>query len=188
MPRIQHPLKLLWPQIIPELEDLIKDAPRSLTFSADRLAWAKAELEAIEQACLTSLQGTLDTGAELRAEFGGGHLRLLADNSPVIQGVYLDKPEGQLTQSYWNYLILSRANDSADNFAAKLSHMPNAPETPAARQFEALVSELFDLKEQIETAERVLNNQLYSLYALTPDEKILVQKATRSRKGATNQG
>ena len=53
MPNKQHPLKYLWPQTIPELDDLIKDAPKTLAFSKDRQAWAKEKLEQIENDCLT---------------------------------------------------------------------------------------------------------------------------------------
>ncbi|MEN9855743.1 MAG: hypothetical protein RLZZ157_869 [Pseudomonadota bacterium] len=188
MPRTQHRLHLLWSRTIPELDDIVKDAPKALNFKNDRLEWAQKRLEESEKQCLSTFQGVLDTGVALKAEFKGGELRLVADTLPVIQGIYLDGPEGAIACSYWDYLMLTYAKEGADKLASRLANLPTAPDTPVARQFQELVIELAHLTSVITNGEAKLNAQLYDLYALTPDERFLVEKQAASRRMVANQG
>ena len=188
MPKKQHPLKLLWPTILPEITDLTQDAPASLKFRAEREAWAKAELATKEAACIASLQVYLDSGTKPEAKFQGGELRLAANDKAIIQGVYLDDGEGALAQNYWHYLLLTRGNTSAKVLAERLCCLPNAPSAAVSRQFSALVQELATLRDDIDARELQLNERLYKLYDLTTNERILVEKRVASRQPTTNQG
>ena len=188
MPKKQHPLKLLWPTILPEITDLTQDAPASLKFRAEREVWAKAELATKEAACIASLQVYLDSGTKPEAKFQGGELRLAANDKAIIQGVYLDDGEGALAQNYWHYLLLTRGNTSAKVLAERLCCLPNAPSAAVSRQFSALVQELATLRDDIDARELQLNERLYKLYDLTTNERILVEKRVASRQPTTNQG
>lgn len=67
-----------------------------------------------------------------------------------------------------------RARIAAD-FAARLRRPPSDHDTPAARQFVERVEALADQTAAIETAEGQMNALLYRLYALTDEERELLE-------------
>jgi hypothetical protein len=186
MPRVQKPMSWLWPQSIPELEDLMHDAPKALTFRNERKDWAIAQLEVKQDQERVKVQAALDTGSPMTATFRSGELRLVADGTTIIQGVYLDEEDGHLIHAYWHYLILIRGNETAEKFVDKLRHVPNAAGTPAARQFIQMVGTLSDLVAHLDQAEDALNQRLFDLYELTPQERLLVDKRGVARPVAAN--
>ena len=165
----------LWP----DLEDhksLEDRAPAALRLAADRRKWADVQRDEAVDARLAVLQGAMDRGGDFSAQYKDGELRLAADGATLLDRVYLDEREGWLCQAWWRYLIESGLPRDANTFANKLRRRPSEPDAPAARQFLERVNELVTLVTEIEAEEHALSEILYDLYALTREERQLVEK------------
>jgi hypothetical protein len=70
-------------------------------------------------------------------------------------------------------------------FAADLRRSPAVSDAPAVAQFIARVTELGEEAAAIEADERALNDILYDLYRLSPDERNLVENERGRRNAAS---
>jgi hypothetical protein len=181
--RTPESARWLWPDL-PDLPDMIERAPKALKARDERRRWADAQIDEREAAKLETLRAALASGRRLAAHFGGGELRLLADGSPLLRDIFLDEEPGRLTEAYWRWLLLSRTWKDADTFASALRRRPANSTSPAADQFVERVDALTRAVAEIDTGEREMNELLYRLYALTPEERFLVENDPARRVGA----
>jgi hypothetical protein len=181
--RARHPVRWLWPDL-PALPQLTEQAPSGLRIGTDRRKWADERLDEMEAARIESLQAALDQGGRQEARFEGGELRLYVNGAVVLHKIYLDETAGPLAESYWRWLLLSGPARDARRFAADLRRPPSAVVTPAASQFIARVAALALEVEAIAADERALNEILYHLYQLSPDERNLVENDPGRRNAA----
>lgn len=172
--RARHPARWLWPDLH-DLPEMTVQAPAALKLQLDRRAWAEARLNELEASRLEALQAALDGGGRLEAAFHDGELRLYADGATILDRIYLDDGAGRLTETYWRWLILGRKWREADRFAAELRRPPVESDSPAARQFIERVDALADDVDAIETGEREMNALLFRLFALSANERLLVE-------------
>lgn len=138
----------------------------------------------MEAARVESLQAALDQGGRREARFKGGELRLYVNGAVVLHKIYLDETAGPLAESYWRWLLLSGPAREAKRFVADLRRPPSPVVTPTASQFIARVAALALEVEAIAADERALNEILYDLYQLSPDERNLVENDARRRNAA----
>lgn len=164
----------LWPEL-PELGALKEAAPKKLRAS-EKTEWAQQRLDELEDARVAELQGALDGGGRLSASYSGGELRLYAQGEVLLGRIYLDAPQGALTEAYWRFLLLGKTQRDGGRFAIELRRVPDAPESPAARQFVERIGELVTVTEAIRESERRLNERLYQLYELSAEERLLVER------------
>ena len=177
--RARHGARWLWPDL-PDMTALKDQAPRALR-AHEKTEWAHGRLSELEEAQLAALQGVLDGGTPLSARFSDGELRLYAGGEVVLGKIYLDPPEGALAEAYWRFLLLRREARDAKSLASSLRRVPAGPETPAARQFIERVAALVDETQALRVAERGMNERLYELYRLSPEERLLVEKDCAAR-------
>lgn len=167
------------PQPSPERQrprrDLAAQAPGGLRVASDRRQWADERLDELEAARIEALQAALDRGGRREARFERGELRLFFHGAVVLHKIYLDETAGPLAEAYWRWLLLSGLSREAKQFAADLRRPPAPAATPAATQFIERVAALAFEVDAIAAAERALNESLYDLYRLTPDERNLVE-------------
>jgi hypothetical protein len=107
--------------------------------------------------------------------FERGELRLYVSGAIVLEKNFLDQPAGRLAESYSRWLLLSGPSREAERFAEDLRRPPSTTITPAAAQFIERVAALAEEVVAIAADERVLNEVLYQLYQLSPDERNLVE-------------
>ncbi|MER8708772.1 hypothetical protein [Mesorhizobium sp. M0323] len=181
--RARHPARWLWPDM-QELPEMIAQAPAALRLQGERRAWAEARLNEFEASRLEALQATLDGGGRLEAAFRDGELRLYAGGAIILDRIYLNDGAGRLTEAYWRWLFLSRKWREADRFAAELRRPPVESDSPATHQFVERIGELADDVNAIEAGEREMNERLFQLYALTADERLLVENDHMRRRDA----
>ena len=93
----------------------------------------------------------------------------------MLDKIYLDEAAGRLAEAYWRWLLLSGSAREAERFAADLRRPPVPSDAPAAAQFIERVAALAEEVAAIEADERALNEILYDLYRLSPDERNLVE-------------
>jgi hypothetical protein len=171
----------LWPDLR-TTKDLEPEAPRALRAAVDRRKWAREQLDEAIALRTEALQARLDTSRRLSARFADGELRLLADGAPVLANIFLDDAEGLLVEAYWRWLLLSGASRDADSLAKALRRPPAEADAAPAVQFVARVAELQTQAESLETLEAEMNEDLFGLYALTPEERALVENERTRRR------
>jgi hypothetical protein len=172
--RARHPARWLWPDL-PDLPEMTKQAPKGLPHSFERRKWAEERLDEMEAARVEALQAALDRGGRRQVRFEGGELRLYVSGSVVLDKIYLDEAAGRLAEAYWRWLLLSGPAREAERFASDLRQPPAPSEAPATAQFIERVAALAEEVAAIEADERALNETLYDLYRLSPDERNLVE-------------
>ena len=181
--RSRYPARWLWPDL-PTLPEMTDQAPRGLRLATDRRKWAEAQLDEMEAARVEALQAALDRGGRREVRFHAGELRLYMSGTVVLDKIYLDEPAGRLAESYWRWLLLSGPSREAKRFAVDLRLPPAPSGAPAAGQFVECVAALAEEVAAIEADERALNEILYDLYALSPDERNLVENEPGRRNAA----
>jgi hypothetical protein len=170
--RRKYKPEFLWPDL-PDVAALKLQAPKKM-LESEKTEWAKAQRIDIEETRIEALQGFLKSGEPLEVHFKKGELRLTAENRPILTQIYLDEPEGRLAETYWRFLILKKPK-LASSFAKHLSQIPTSPELPAARQFVERVENLIKETKFIAKFESEMNEALYKLYNLSPEEKVLIE-------------
>jgi hypothetical protein len=181
--RTRHPARWLWPDL-PSLPELSEEAPRGLRLTTDRRKWAEERLDEMEAARIEALQAALSRGGRRQVRFERGELRLYVSGTAVLDKIYLDEPAGRLAEAYWRWLLLSGPGREAARFAADLRRPPAPTDAPAAAQFIERVAALDAEVAAIEADERALNETLYDLYGLSPDERNLVENEPGRRNAA----
>jgi hypothetical protein len=129
----------------------------------------------MEAAHVEALQAALDRRGRREVRFDRGELRLYVSGAAVLNKIYLDNLSGRLAESYWRWLLLSGPAREAERFASELRRPPAPSDSPAATQFIERVAALADEVAAIEAGERALNEALYRLYKLSPEERNLVE-------------
>jgi hypothetical protein len=186
--RARHPARWLWPDL-PNLPELTERAPRALGHATnDRRRWAEERLDEMEAARVEALQAALDRGGRAEVRFQSGELRLFMGGLAVLDQVYLDDAAGRLAETYWRWLLLSGPARDAKRFAADLRCPPAPSGAPAATQFIERVAALAEEVASIEAHERDLNELLYELYRLSPQERNLVENGESRGIVATASG
>jgi hypothetical protein len=181
--RARHPAGWLWPDL-PGLPELSEQAPKGLRLATERRKWAEERLDEMEAARLEALQAALDRGGRREVRFQSGELRLYVGGAVVLHKIYLDDAAGRLAEAYWRWLLLSGPTREAERFAADLRRPPAPSDAPAAAQFIERVAALAAEVAAIETDERTLNEILYDLYGLSPEERNLVENEPGRRNPA----
>jgi len=171
----------LWPDLR-TAKDLEPEAPRALRAAVDRRKWAREQVDEAIALRVEALQARLDTSRRLTARFADGELRMLADGAPILSNIFLGEEEGRLIEAYWRWLLLSGTTRDAESLAKALRRPPAETDTPAAVQFVARVAELQTQTETLETLEAEMNEDLFGLYGLSPEERALVENERVRRR------
>ena len=181
--RARHPARWLWSDL-PTLPEMTEQAPKGLRLATDRRKWAEERLDELEASRVEALQAALDRGGRRQVRFEGGELRLYVSGTLVLGKIYLNEAAGRLAEAYWRWLLLSGPAREAERFASDLRRPPAPSDVPAAAQFIERVAALAEEVAAIEADERALNEALYELYGLSPDERNLVENEPRRRRAA----
>jgi hypothetical protein len=120
--------------------------------------------------------------------FEAGELRLYINGAVALDKIYLDDAAGILIAAYWRWLLLSGSPREAARFAADLRRPPAPTDVPAAAQFLDRVAALAAEVAAIDADERAMNQTLYELYRLTPEEQILVENGRGHRHAVAASG
>ena len=158
---------------LPSLTDIELQAPSSLD-SEQRKDWAHRRY-AQELAGRHERLGTrLSPGVNLSAELIDGELRFLVDGAVAIDRIFVDDEEGPFVASQWKVLAATMSvTASADGarLSSLLRRLAIATDNPpAARQIIELGNDLDIIETRIAGAETEMNELLYRLYDLDPDD------------------
>lgn len=171
--------KWLWPDL-PDIETL-KEALPKRHGPGEKTALANAQFKELVERRTGALQGALDAGGRVEAEFVLGELKLIVNGAPVLDRIFLDPEDGALALAHWRFQLLSRRHRDADALAKELRRPPGEPAIAGARQFVERVQSLFAETLAIRDAETRLNNRLFGLYNLSTNERSLVERDCAQR-------
>lgn len=166
----------LWPQLRDASYWRAKN-PQGLSGRA-LTAWVKQHLAALLEEQLIRLGGYLPAGVNLEAEYKDGELRLIANGRVAIEGIFIDEEEGKFIAAQWRYLArITNVTDNtkAKTIADKLCATYRTDNPSLQSQFLKLMDEVQSLEAEINRIEAQLNQQIYALYQLTPDEIQMVE-------------
>jgi hypothetical protein len=171
----------LWPDL-PTLADLEEAAPRTLSMTTERQAWAKEKLDEAIIEKVEALQTALDSDEVPEADFRDGELVLFAGGRRLLDHIYLANGEGQLAERYWRFLLLSQKWRDASSLAKQLRRPPAEIGSPTARQFIERVDALGQQVAELAAQEGAINEFLFALYGLSEAERFLVE-TDKPRRG-----
>lgn len=166
----------LWAEVgsVPEHK---RAAPANLR-GGERTAWAKAEFETRLGARFELIDRRLAAGSSLEVRVSHGELGLLVDGVAVIEGVFVGVDEADFIAAQWRHVV-RRTNVTAAFGAKKLVRLLldlRATDNAAiVEQVVALDAAIMKLDAAIAFAERAMNERLYALYGLSPEERALVE-------------
>ncbi len=145
----------------------------------DKTKWAKDERTLKIEERLDAIDAGLNSAAQLAAGFKKGELSFSIDGVAVIDNVFVNDGEGQHILTYWEHL--ARSISVTDKFKAKtligkLMATPMTDNAELSAQITKLTAEIDALDNFIATQEQELNEMIFGLYALTPDERMIVER------------
>ena len=129
------------------------------------------------KADLQIIQARLRPGASLAAGNRGGELRFLLDGVAVVKDVFVDEADADFYAAQWQHISRTTTvtdKMTAERLVAALIKVRKTGNATLRKQVVSLDAKIQDLDAKIERAEAEMNELVYSLYRLTPDERRLV--------------
>ncbi|MCK5501517.1 MAG: restriction endonuclease subunit M, partial [Tritonibacter mobilis] len=162
---------------LPDLDDLKDVAPKRM-IGTDRRKWAKDRLAREVEARQAALEEHLKPGVPLSAEWERGELRFLIDGIPAITGIFPPPEQAPFILAQWKVLA-SRTEVSARMTGKKLA---SELRKVALTADDHIMADVIRLQEaitttetEITTLETLINQTIYRLHDLTPDEIAMIQ-------------
>ena len=139
-------------------------------------AWAKEQAALSLQHHLDELDARLNVGAKVLVENDDAELRLLINGVAVVE--LFDKPESSFIAAQWRQF--ARTTNITEKFdgkklLAKILTLRSTEDETLKNAIIAIDQELQLLDTQIVVAEEQINEIIFQLYRLTPDEIALVK-------------
>jgi len=168
----------LWSDVRRDAEAWVTDAPPALTV-AGRRAWARGRRTAAIDQHLALLGALLRPGATLGAHCVDGELTLSVNGVPALRGIYLDD-DGEIVAAQWRQYARTTsitASTTAQGVLRGLLKLRRTENAALVRQILALDREIEELNGTIEKREGEMNGLVLDLYDLSPEERLLVERA-----------
>jgi hypothetical protein len=171
-----RPYGWLFPDL-PAMADLDAAAPQQLD-QAGRQAWARERWNEALRLRLERLSEMLRPGVSMDACFNDGELRLSIDGVTAIERVFLGDDEGRFALAQWKLIASDFAitdGTTGKRLADALRKVAMTAPGPLRTQIIDRQVELSAVETEIAAAENDMNQRVYELYGLTPDEIRLVE-------------
>lgn len=161
-----------------EMDTWISRAPADMR-THEQAAWAKSERELALDSRYDEIQHLLHPSARFTSEFTNGELKFHIDHATPIDRVFVDAQEGPFIHAQWDFV--ARTFSITENAKAKqlidaLRRLAPATNAALVQQVLVLHRELVDIDRRLADSERALNQLIYQVYDLTPEEITLIEK------------
>ena len=151
--------------------------------SQQKTAWAKEKRTSRLKAAYDELQRHLQGELVFDARLRGGELAFAINGVEAIGGVFVENDEARWLFAQWKQIareLTGTDEITAEKLSRKLRGLPS-PSTPIIKnQVIALEDEINQLRDEIRRSEERLENLLFDLYQLTPEECILIKTDGRT--------
>jgi hypothetical protein len=174
--RRRQPHEWLFTEVQSKVE-ILRDAPR--LDRRDQLAWVDARYEEQIETALARIDSLIRLDSTFEAAFEDGELRFLIDEIPAIRGIYLNEDRGKFLAAQWQVIALAFEPDSNGNAKRLTDQLRNIGfEAPDALRAQIIdrQAELVQLSATLRTLEADLHEITCQLFALTPEERALVER------------
>ncbi|WP_417843554.1 Eco57I restriction-modification methylase domain-containing protein [Thalassospira sp.] len=153
-------------------------APDGLS-ARNKTKWAKDQRTLKIEEQLKAIEARLNPSAQLAADFKDGELSFGIDGVPVIE-LFMNDGEGQHILTYWWHL--ARTTSITEKFKGKtlickLMATPMTNNADLSAQITKLTAEIDVLDSDIAAREQEINEIIYGLYGLTPEEQKMVEES-----------
>ena len=150
-------------------------APAAIA-AGDRKRWVDDQRQADEEAALARLDALLGPDAALEVTLADGKLSLLIDDQEAARAFV--EEEGPLVAAQWRAVALGfepRGRKDGERLVKLLRRVAVAAEPAVLRQILDLAQELGELDGDLRADEAALHEMTCRLFALTPEERRLVE-------------
>ena len=176
----RRPSSWLFPDL-PTLDELVVRAPRHAV-GIERRDWARERMARELMIRYVTVEEHLSPGVELSAELYRGELRFLIDGIPVIAGIFLPPKMAPFVLAQWQVLA-GRLEVTGKLTGKKLADELRSVSVSADPHLMAETIEreqaISAIDAEIARLEVRVNETIYRLYNLTPDEIAIIEAATR---------
>jgi len=147
-------------------------------------AWAKQAHDEKLAARLAEIEDAMAFGSTMSAAFSDGELRFYVRDRCVISGVHVSEAEAPIILAQWRRAARDTFVSDTVNAARVIEWLLDLRTTENKAligQIHTLNEELTAIEGRIKTTERALDDLAYELYALTEEERRMVENDTRLR-------
>jgi len=166
---------------LPDLDDLKDAAPKRL-IATDRRKWAKDRLAREVETRQAALEEHLKPGVPLSAELERGELRFLIDGIPAVTGIFPPLEQAPFILAQWKVLA-SRTEVTArmtgKKLASELKKVALSADDHIMADVIRLQEEIATAETEIATLETRINQTIYRLHDLTPEEIAMIEAAVQ---------
>lgn len=141
--------------------------------------WAREKFDTLVTERQEALAEALAPARTLSVDAVHGELRLLADGTPVFDGVFVPEPEAPFLAAQWRQalrLLPAAEAPDARRLVRALLALRRTDNAALRDQVVALDADIARLDADIAIAEYEMNDLVYRLYALTPEEREMVER------------
>ena len=176
----RRPDNWLFPDL-PSLDELIEQVPNR-TVGIERRDWARERLARELGILHTNLEEYLTPGAVLSADLDRGELRFLINGIPAIAGIFLPPDVTPFVLAQWRVLA-GRLEVTGKLTGKKLADELKRVSVNADAHLMAEVvereEEISAIDAEIAVLEARVNETIYRLHGLTPEEIAIIEAASR---------
>jgi hypothetical protein len=158
---------------VPAIEEAV---PNSVPL-ADRKRWVDDQRKADEEAALAGIDGMIRLDSELQVVLADGKLTFLIDDREAAR-LFVGDAEAALLAAQWRSVALDfapRGHGDARRLVDRLRYVATSAEPAVAEQIIAIGDQLATLGSVIADDECDLHEMTCRLFALTPEERRLVE-------------
>ena len=176
----RNPYRWLFPDL-PTLDNLIERAPKRAE-GMERREWARERLARELEIRHVGLDAYLSPGVVLSADLDGDELRFLIDGIPAIDGIFLPPKTASFVLAQWRVLA-GRLEVTGKLTGKKLADELKRVSVNADAHLMAEVvqreDEISAIDAEIARLEARVNETIYRLHGLTPEEIAIIEAASR---------
>jgi len=147
-------------------------------------SWAKQQYEQRLNDHIAAIDERISFGQTMLATVEKGELKFYVGNRCIIDGVYVNDDEAGIILPQWQEKARDKFVSESVNgtrIVKMLLDLRTTENQSLIQQLAALTMKLHEVEEQILTNEREMENLVFSLYALTTDERTIVEAGTEQR-------
>ena len=176
----RRPDSWLFPNL-PTLDELVDQAPNR-SVGVERREWARERLAREVEIRHARLREQLGPGAVLSAHLRRGELRFLIDGIPVVAGIFLPPKVAPFVLAQWRVLagrLEVTGKLTGKKLADELKRVSVNADSHLMAEVVEREEEISAIDAEITVLEARVNETIYRLHGLTPEEIAIIEAASR---------
>lgn len=170
----EKPVQWIWASLPEEKQIKSSPAAKASGFKGKALSdWAKAQYQAALDDKLSRLAACLSPSVDLTVKHEDGEIMLLANGTAVLESVYVDETVADFIVAQWKYVLRTTnitPSLTAEKLLKELLKLKKTDNSSLQQQILDLDKRLDQLETEIAAKEKAMNQLVYALYGLSPEE------------------